>query len=259
MKKVRNGVIYGLRCPESGYIRYIGQTLGSVNKRLKRHIREACKEKIRYTHKERWLRALHFNNTIHLLRAEILESIECTTPETYDLLDHMEIRWISKFRETGHLTNTADGGRSGRGMSGSMHPNFGKNLSETTKAKIRDTKIGQSNPMFGIKRPMSEEIKAKISRSLKKSNNLKTSRNDDSYRSKMRNINIRKTLLVDLDGNYVALYNSCKEISEAFGVTYSTVKNARRFNSIFQKIYRVIYANDFKAIQIPENVASPLE
>jgi hypothetical protein len=47
-------IIYSLIDPRSAEVRYVGQTVGPANRRLRRHLSECSGE----THKERWIRSL---------------------------------------------------------------------------------------------------------------------------------------------------------------------------------------------------------
>lgn len=100
--------------------------------------------------------------------------------------------------------------------------------------------MGKNNPVFGMKLPHSQECKDKISATLQNSTKLKESRQDPEYRKLQKKLNAHPVLLLDLDGNVVKEYNSCREVSLEFGLTYSAVKNAKRYNAIFQKKYRLV-------------------
>lgn len=127
------GYIYGLVCPISYQIRYIGQTTKELKERKRNHINSylrAHRYKSKLTHKMAWFR--------HLDEVEKLRSIEIIQIEECDnvLLYVREKFWIDEYRKNGSkLTNLKDGGFNPSGY-----------------------KIG----------PMSEDIKIKISETLRK-------------------------------------------------------------------------------------------
>lgn len=99
------GWIYGLYCPLTGALRYIGQTSTSLSHRLASHVCPSSYN--RKLHSARWIRSL--------LRQGIFPEIR-----TLDIalsqgdLDEKEVLWISRCRSEGHhLTNIANGGFGG--------------------------------------------------------------------------------------------------------------------------------------------------
>ena len=93
--------IYGLVCPTSGEIRYVGKA-DNPNRRLVYHI-SAAKRQTEDNYKARWLRKLLHQE----LRPELTILEECPTADWPE----REIYWISQFE---NLTNTAEGGKGGR-------------------------------------------------------------------------------------------------------------------------------------------------
>lgn len=121
---------------------------------------------------------------------------------------------------------------------------------EKTKEKIRVTKIGDKNPMFGKKFNISKEIKEKIRISntgLKRSSETK---------EKIRKVMSIPTLLLDINFNIIKKYTSCTEIAKELGFTYSNVNNARRFKRMIGKKfsikYYVVWEKDFSSIRKEE-------
>lgn len=132
-------VIYGLYDPENQIVRYVGQTV-SPKKRLKDHVSEAnCN--IRFNRKNNWIRSVLKEGR----RPEmmILEEVEDHNQEA---LDRAERFHIAQLLDCGFdLTNATDGG------------------SETWRVAEETVKHLKSRP----RKPVSEETKAKMSRSQK--------------------------------------------------------------------------------------------
>lgn len=127
---MEKGFIYGLRCPLSGEIRYIGQTIKSLSARLSKHISKTkikINKKQKLSHNENWLKKLIELNVIHLISIEEIENINISE------LDDREIFWISKFRETNNLTNLTDGGNQPKGYHWYHSEEGKKNISEGIK------------------------------------------------------------------------------------------------------------------------------
>lgn len=93
--------IYGLVCPRSGEIRYIGKTKNGLERRLKGHLSGA--RTLRYDHHAaRWIRTL--------LREGLAPEIVLLEESDGDWVQ-AEIWWIAKGRELGWpLTNSTIGG-----------------------------------------------------------------------------------------------------------------------------------------------------
>ena len=96
------GAVYRLVDPIDNRVRYIGQTVGKLSDRLKKHV---CDSKRIDTHVARWVKKLLSEG-----RRPFIEPI-CVVPT--DILDDCEIFYISLYRNSGcDLTNTALGGQS---------------------------------------------------------------------------------------------------------------------------------------------------
>lgn len=126
---MREATIYKVTCtchPEDG-IRYVGQTVVSVNSRRGVHLWNARtpSSKSYRSHFSNWIRKHGEDN----IRFGVLEST------TEDLADVREVWWIAKLRREGaKLTNVLEGGSQPRG-----HRN--PSLSERFR--------GAGNPMYG--------------------------------------------------------------------------------------------------------------
>src|ERR1035437_5521808 len=97
-------MIYALLHPDTEEIRYIGQTINTLTRRLSQHISDAKRNQSVY--KSNWI------NSLSGVPPKILP-LEIDPPEGLDLA---EIRWIAKGRSEGwRLTNNGDGGHSRKG------------------------------------------------------------------------------------------------------------------------------------------------
>ncbi len=229
--------VYGLVCPESNEIRYVGVTIQDLQIRFKQHLSHARRNKERYTYKDRWIRKLDALGKAEDIGIHIIETVDEQN------MFEIEIFWITEYRKTHKLTNTSEGGDCNR-MVGENHPCFGRQWDEERRKAFSKKRMGENNPVFGMKLPQSKEHREKISRNLRQSSKLKEARQDPKYRQLMKSLNSHPVLLLDLDGNVVKEFNSCREIASEFGLTYAAVKNAKRFKAIFQKKYRIVDKDD---------------
>jgi group I intron endonuclease len=150
-----NGCIYGLICPISNEIRYIGQTKQKIKDRLRGHIYD----KRHNQHKVNWLNKLKKLGFISALKIEILE--ECQI----ELLNEREQFWIEVFKEN-KLVNKTTGGDCNyritedviKRVSEKLRGRTGNKLSDETKLKISESHKGKE---------LSEDHKKSISDGLK--------------------------------------------------------------------------------------------
>lgn len=243
--------IYTLTCPIDNTVRYIGQSF-DPDTRLIQHIEKTRKkaENENHTHKERWIKKLIALKKEYNIKIDILEI--CNENDC----DEREIHWINIYRKTHDLTNTSEGGNAIR-LIGENHPNFGKNLSEHTKELIRQTKIGDKNPMYGKRFEMDQTHKTNISKSLHLSEKFQTSRKSKEFSDKISVCKSQPTYLVDcITLEIIKIYNSCREIADDLGYTYSNIKNARRNKRPVAKKFLIIYSKDYEVYKISQDLAS---
>jgi hypothetical protein len=138
------GVVYGLYDPRTGELRYIGQTTGKLDVRVRGHMREVNLRARR--HASHWLRQLKDLG----LRPTIKPLHEASSATA---LDELEVEIIRAARESGvSLTNTSMGG-TGAGMRGRK----GGVVSPSGKERISEAQSGK---------PKSEEHRKKLSNAL---------------------------------------------------------------------------------------------
>jgi|DEB0MinimDraft_3_1074331.scaffolds.fasta_scaffold26847_2 group I intron endonuclease len=160
------GIIYGLVCPISEKVRYVGQTTQPLKYRLAKH--KKCEGT---THKDRWLQKLSADNALENLEAVILE----TCP--VEALNEREVFWISFYRQKNgknFITNSCDGGHGVRGYKHTddakvriglaSRMQIRKPATELTRSKIGDASIGNT---YRLGKMHSKETKEKISNSKK--------------------------------------------------------------------------------------------
>ncbi len=165
--KDKKVVVYALKEPNNGPIRYVGQTTVSLKHRLSQHICSAQRENKTYVHK--WINKL--------LRQGLSPNIILIQPDAE--LHISEQKWIQKLSEAGfRLTNLSDGGD---GNPGYKHTEESKQKiakalkgnknsvghqwtpNESFKQRCRERNLGEKNPNFGKPRLKSTKLKIRTS------------------------------------------------------------------------------------------------
>jgi len=124
--------IYGLVCPTSKQIRYIGVTRYSLDRRLKEHLRENKSK----THKQKWIKSLLNKG----LKPDIV--LMCLTDKSNWI--ETEKFYIKLFKTNGFkLTNTSEGGEGG-GSKGYKHTEEWKiEASERMRIRNKENPLGK--------------------------------------------------------------------------------------------------------------------
>jgi group I intron endonuclease len=172
-------IIYGLKCPETNRIRYVGKTQRTLEERIKEHIFSAnSKNQKRKYYCQKWIKSLLNKNLFPII--EVIET--CND----DIWIEREKYWISFYKE--YLTNLTDGGDGFAGLPYTQErkdkiaaANRGKKRSPEVIEKMRQARLGKphikkkgykptkqhclniSNALRGKIRP--EEVGLKISKS----------------------------------------------------------------------------------------------
>jgi hypothetical protein len=229
--------IYGLVCPISESIRYIGKTKQNLEFRLKSHIRESKYYKSKnknLSHKHRWINKLISENIISDLKIILIEEVSFDN----DITNEREKYWISVYNNITNLTNSTDGG------DGVL------NLREESKKKISFANSGEKNGMFGKRFTMSEEKKKKLSNSLKNSDKLKRSKQNPEFKKKISDSLSIPILILNQKFEIVMEFKNCRECSEYFNYTVGNIKNAIRFYRIIGKSmsekYWIVRKNNYE-------------
>lgn len=144
--------VYILKDPSTNLIRYVGQTIRSLEKRLTAHLNRKAS-----FHRATWINSLKNKSLIPII--ELLE-----IHDSKEKCDESEIFFIKTFREIGYdLTNATSGGGGTKDYKVSDETkkkisifNKGKKLSKEHIEKIIKSKTGRKRG------PMSEECKKKI-------------------------------------------------------------------------------------------------
>ena len=234
------GYIYYLKCPLSNEIRYVGQTILKLQKRLRGHIQEtrrSIKLNRRLTHKENWIRELIDTNKEDYIKICLIE--ECDT----SIIDEKEIYWI-KYYKSGTLTNLALGGKR----------NF---LSEESKRKISFANKGDKNGMFGKRRTKSSEEKERTRLAMINSEKFQKSRKSDEYRRKISLIQqVDDWLLLDINFNIINTFTRAIDLSKYLGCTKVNVLHSRKDMRMICKKYWTVYKKDYdRFLQIQKNLS----
>jgi len=207
---MNKGVIYGLICPLSNKVRYVGLTKKCPIKRLSAHITESkyYKKTGKFLNKKHnWLNKLINLGLDTEIKIEIIEYCD------FDILSEREIYWISIYEE---LTNSTNGG------DGVL------NLSDDARRRISKANSGENNGMYGKRFKRSEQQRDNLSKSLINSDKLKESRNSKEYKDKLSKHFSIPILLLDMEYNIVMEFKSSKDCADHFGYTHSNISNAVR-------------------------------
>jgi Uri superfamily endonuclease len=161
------GIIYGLIDPRYGIIRYVGQTISSIEERFKRHINELRLN--RNTKKDCWLRKLEkiglraipitLKNNICV---SFIETVNGKNIFDYSQLDFEEKYFISITKEECCLfkidcVNGTNGG--GGKAAANVNTNKCKIVSNETRQKMRNAKLGRLPWNTGLTKETDKRVK----------------------------------------------------------------------------------------------------
>ena len=177
---------------------YVGQTIRDVEERWKDHLkkRSNCRylksaiNKYGVDNFEFQLVCITFDNNLDDMEIKYIEQYNCLVPNGYNL---------------------RLGGNSGR-----HNAETKQKISETLKKRYDNDIIRLNNPRIG--KPLSEITKKKLSEAHKGKQKSQESINK-SIISRRKN----KVIQLDIDGNILNSFDSCKEAGEYIGTTTSNI------------------------------------
>lgn len=217
-------LIYGLSCPSTGEIRYVGKTVQGLE-RAQAHLRPSSARRDGNTHKRAWLNKLQREGA----QPGVLVLETCQSEQS---LNEAE-RWnILYYRSLGNrLTNLTDGGE---GMSGWVP-------GAETKAKWSAALKGK---------PRSEEVKRKISdaqKGRKKSETSKAAMRQSATKRwqdpKQRAAMAQQKRQAYANGT-IAIHRETKAVEDSLGNRYDSVKEASAISHIpLRTVIRSLAAN----------------
>lgn len=217
----KKGVIYGLVCPLSNELKYVGQTRYSSSYRLNGILQKYKNRKTPFTKKrDIWLNTLEGLGVINKIDHFIIE--ECSLDE----IGEKEEFWIDYFLFLGcNLINVAKGGTTpkGWGYKGEENSFFGRNHSENARrimAEKASIRVGDKNSFYGKKH--TEESIEKI-------------RN----KSLLQERKFRKIILIDVESeSIVDVCDSIYDYIEKYSPPY-------KWRTIYNKIKKGTPINGF--------------
>ena len=210
------GYIYKIRNRIDNKI-YVGQTIQDVEARWKDHLKKGSN-------------CRYLKSAINKYGMDNFEfKLVCITFDNQ--LDDMEIKYIEQYNSlVPNGYNLRLGGNSGRHNSETK-----QKISETLKNRYQNGLIHPRNQL-GI--PHSEITKKKISESLK---GRKMSQESINKRTTSRRKN--KIIQLDIDGNRLNSFDSCKEAAEYIGISLNSINLCCIGKAKTAKGYVWIYEN----------------
>lgn len=176
--------IYGLVCPISGQIRYVGKTTLSLKSRLTNHIAEAVNKQ--KTHKQRWISRCLSKG----LRPSIWLLEEVGKKKRWQ---DREIAWIAKAKSYGFkLTNQAEGGEGMRFTDPEEIKKWKRNLAAAMKEvrsrpDYKRSRTDSANKAWASSRPAMMAAFAKPETKAKHSARASRCWNDPETRKRLMN------------------------------------------------------------------------
>ena len=221
--------IYYLECPVTNEIRYVGQTILPLHKRMKNHIYETTRnEKLgkMLTHKEYWIRSLKNKGVLNQMTIHLIEEVDV------DIANEREIYWINHYNSD-KLTNIDEGGKR-------------RFATEETKKKISKANSGSGNGMYGKRYKLTPE-QIEINRlAMINSQKFQKSRKSKEYRKKISKVQkVDDWYLLDENLNIIKTFDVSQEVGDFLGCGKANVQHARADKRKLCKKYWVCYKNDY--------------
>lgn len=219
--------IYGLICPVTNEIRYIGKTVQKLNARLKGHLSLKPNDN---THRANWIKHLKSNN----LKPLIILIEECTDIDW----EEREKYWISEYSKSSNLVNYSKGGQ-GRNEN---KLSTKEKMSEITKERWKNEEYRKKMSNMSKetwkneeyrKTRLTDESKEKIRKSrigkktneeTKKKQSIKLKEMWIKNKEKLNKTRFKKPVIIDNK-----IFESIEEASKFLGLDASTV--SRRIKS----------------------------
>ena len=221
---MRTGSIYSLNDPDTGVVRYVGQTIIKVESRYAQHIYQWKRSLGRLTHINSWIKSLYDRGKKPVLKV-IEEGISLCD------LDNKEIHYIQIFKDKGFdLCNHSLGGGGTRGIKRTKETQEkitkALNNSEAWKEKhkrhsiIMKQKHAEGKLKFGYQNLPAEqrkEIGANHSKTMKRLHKEGKINMDKCLES------VRKPVAwLDVLGNIECIYVSGSEAARQLGIAHSS-------------------------------------
>lgn len=206
-------IIYALRDPQSNEIRYVGKTVRTAHRRLRRHLAESYLQQSS-THKNRWLRSL-----LKLGLEPIIEILqECSSLSE---LAEAERDHIARLRCAGvRLTNATDGGDGVGGWHHSLASREKIRQALTGKPKTADHR--RNSALGHIGRKATAATRAKLSHERKQRGYFPPPRyGADNHQTKLTDT--ERDVIKSLRGLV-----SQRELGRRFGVTHTAIGKIQR-------------------------------
>ena len=198
------GLIYKISNP-NGRI-YVGQTTKSAEQRIIQY-----RSKRKKYGKSLVLRSI----AKYGWDAHVFEVIEDNVPK--ELLNEREIYWIKELKT--YAAENLDGMNLTRG--GDYRESWRNDKTRVERAKQRR---GEKAPSWGKK--MSEEVKRKISKSVKKYNKVNGIKPSVECYKKAEEARFVAVIAYDINGNFIGEYDSIKFAANSLNINRRTVNDA---------------------------------
>jgi group I intron endonuclease len=212
--------IYGLKCPETGVIRYVGKSK-KPKSRYSAHLSHTKAKRYDNIHLYRWIAKLLRND----LKPELIILDTCTNKDWKE----KEKEWINKYG-LNNLLNMNEGGIEPPDCTGRVwSEEYKKNMSEKRKGKPQWVdkphpmlgKFGKYNPNYGQKRSM--EFCELMRKQRLENNGMRGVKLSEERVEQIKQRVRKPVVLIDDNGNILKKYKSLKEATIELGLTRGAV------------------------------------